>query len=139
MNSNQTEPPLPHVLLAEDDADLGRIICVLLERAGFTVTHTEDGNNAWLLAQNQSFDVFVLDVDLPDLNGIEVCQRLKRIPALKDRPVLLFSGQLDLPEMAKLAGADDFLEKPAGLLLLADRLRTLLEKHRLRPKQPWQK
>jgi CheY-like chemotaxis protein len=122
------QPGVKHAcLLAEDEPELARLIGSMLERASFKVTHTPDGNEAWRLAQTRAFDVVVLDIDLPGLNGLEICQRIKAAPPLAQLPVVLCSGRIDLAEVAKLAGADDYVAKPFEILELADRLKRLLE------------
>jgi CheY-like chemotaxis protein len=118
--------PGARILVAEDDPALARTICLLLERAGFVVTHAADGIDAWQMANTQAFDVALLDVDMPGLTGDEVCRRIKASPALSHLPVVLFSGQEDLETLAAKAGADAFLEKPAGLLRLPTCLKQLL-------------
>jgi len=85
--------------------------------------------------QSQPFDIAVLDIDMPGLTGSEVCKRIKATPALAQLPVVLCSGRMDLPEVAKEAGADDFVEKPTGLLQLAGRLKRLLGPPGLRQKK----
>jgi CheY-like chemotaxis protein len=130
---DEPRPKRACVLAAEDDLDLARLICTMLERGGFAVIHAADGSSAWQLVQNQPFDIVVLDIDMPGLTGIEVCQRIKATLRLAHLPVLLCSGRGDLAEVAKQAGADDFLEKPAGLLQLVSRLEKLLAPNGLRP------
>jgi CheY-like chemotaxis protein len=116
------------ILLAEDDANLAPVLCELLERAGFQVVHAADGLETWRLALSVPFDIVILDVDMPGINGIEVCRRIKSAPALAQLPVLLCSGGHDLDTMAKQAGADGHVEKPAGLSELVMRLNALLLK-----------
>lgn len=136
VDSDELDQPAPKracVLAAEDDLDLARMICAILEHHGFVVTHATNGIDAWRLVQDQSFDLVLLDIDMPGLTGIEVCQRIKSTPRLAHLPVVLCSGRLDLPEAAGQAGANDFVEKPSGLLQLVDRLEKLLPG--LRPKK----
>jgi CheY-like chemotaxis protein len=123
------------VLAAEDDPDLASVIRAVLERGGFIVTHAANGAEAWRLVQNQSFDIALLDIDMPGLTGIEVCRRIKATPNLAHIPVVLCSGRLDLSGAALEAGADDFVEKPTGVLHLVGRLEKLLVRPGLRPKQ----
>jgi len=123
------------VLAAEDDPGLASVIRAVLERGGFIVTHATDGAEAWRLVQNQSFDIALLDVDMPGLTGIEVCRRIKATPNLAHLPVVLCSGRLDLSAAAFEAKADDFVEKPTGLVNLVGRLEKLLVRSGLRPKQ----
>jgi CheY-like chemotaxis protein len=131
---DQTAPKRAFVLAAEDDPEIARLVCALLERDGFMVTHAPNGLEAWKLVQSQPFDVAVLDIDMPGLTGSEVCKRIKATPALAQLPVVLCSGRMDLAEVAKQSGADDFVEKPTGLLQLAGRIKRLLGPPALRPK-----
>jgi len=131
---DQTAPKRAFVLAAEDDPEIARLVCALLEHDGFTVTHAPNGLEAWKLVQSQPFDIAVLDIDMPGLTGSEVCKRIKATPDLAQLPVVLCSGRMDLSEVAKQAGADDFVEKPTGLLQLATRLKRLLGPPGLRPK-----
>jgi CheY-like chemotaxis protein len=129
LNPDELNHPLwgrVRVLLAEDDSKLASFLCELLERSDFQVVHAADGLETWRLVQHQSFDIVILDVDMPGLNGIEVCRRIKSAPALAQLPVLLCSGGHDLDAMTKQAGADGHVTKPAGLSQLVTRLNGLL-------------
>ncbi len=100
------------------------------------MTHAADGRIAWKLVRNQCFDAVLLDVDMPGLDGAEVCRRIRSAPLLMHLPVILCSGRLDLPELAKQARADDFVEKGAGFMHLAARINRLLLPLKSRPKLP---
>ena len=131
---DQPRPKRACVLAAEDEVELARLLCALLERAGFIVVSAADGLEAWRLVQNQCFDVVVLDVDMPGLSGLEVCRRIRSAPMLARLPVFLCSGRPDLAELTSQVGADDFVAKPAGLLQLPERISRLLGPPRLRAK-----
>ena len=122
------------MLVSEDEAEVARLFCALLERGGFITFHAPNGLMARRFMQDQVFDVVILDVDMPSLGGIEVCQSIRSEPRLAHLPVVLCSGRLDLAELAKNIGADDFIKKPSGLLQLADRITLLLGTFGLRPK-----
>lgn len=131
---DQPRPKRACVLAAEDELELARLLCAMLEREGFVLVHAPDGLEAWRLLQNQYFDVVVLDVDMPGLSGLEVCRRIRAAPMLAHLPVILCSGRTDLAELTAQIGADDYVEKPAGLLQLAERINRLLGLRGLRPK-----
>lgn len=133
---DQPAPKHACILAAEDDLDLARLIGAMLEQGGFIVTHAANGTEAWRLVQQQPFDLVLLDIDMPGLTGIEVCQRIKATPRLAHLPVVLCSGRVDLPAAARQADADDFVEKPAGLLHLVGRLEKLLAATGLRQTTP---
>ncbi len=114
-----------HILLVEDDQPLVRIITKSLSQSGFEVDVATDGEQGLAKAREGGHDVMVLDIQLPKLNGIEVCQ------ALRDErnavPILMLTARSAVPDrIAGLdAGADDYLSKPFSLGELAARLRAL--------------
>jgi CheY-like chemotaxis protein len=101
--------PRQHRALVVDDTDDSRELAVIvLERAGFAVTAAATGAEALRLADTAGADVIVLDVSLPDLDGFEVCQRLKADPTTQVIPVLFLSAvYTDLD--AKVRGRDGCL------------------------------
>ena len=113
-------------LLAEVEPVLARLMCILLKRSHFSVTHTADGHEAWHLAQTRRFCIAVLDIDLPGMGGVELCHHIKATPELI-MPVVLCSDRADLPQAAKQAEADAYIEKPCGLLKMASQLHCLLD------------
>jgi DNA-binding response OmpR family regulator len=113
------------ILLVEDERSFARAVCRGLEAEGFVVELAEDGHNGLRLATDRSYDVVVLDIMLPGLNGYRVCA------ALRERgrwtPVLMLTakdGELDEAE-ALDTGADDYLTKPFSFVVLVARLRAL--------------
>ena len=114
------------VLVVEDDPGVAAVERMLLEQAGFTVLLANNGTTGWEMAQRHLPAAVVLDVDLPGLNGCEVCRRLKESPATRHLPVLICSGNPNAREQARQAGADDFLAKAEDVILLAPRVLRLL-------------
>jgi two-component system, OmpR family, response regulator RegX3 len=107
------------VLLVEDDRSLARELVTALTRHGMVVTHVLTGREALRTTSGQS--VVLLDLTLPDLDGTEVCRRLRSISAV---PIVVLSaraGETDRVEALDL-GADDFLVKPFGLRELIARI-----------------
>lgn len=116
----------PIVLVVEDSADVAEVERLLLERAGFVVVVIETGLSGLTFAQSQLPAAIVLDVDLPDIDGLEICRRLKGDPSTRRIPVLVCSGNSDACEGARKAGADGFLAKPGEVAQLAARVLELL-------------
>ena len=114
------------ILIADDESDVAEVIRMVLERAEFVVALARDGIDAWRLVQEQPFAAVILDVDMPGLNGIEVCRRIKTTPRLADLPVLICSGRSDLADAARSAGAIGFIAKGSSLLDLPEKLRRVL-------------
>jgi two-component system, OmpR family, response regulator len=116
------------LLLAEDDAILADALKLQLEGAGYTVEHAPNGAVADYLLHRHAFDIAVLDVGLPMMDGIGVLRHVRQTqPAL---PVLLLSARdaLDDRVAGLQAGADDYVTKPFDLPELLARLQALLRR-----------
>jgi two-component system, sensor histidine kinase and response regulator len=111
LDPNGGTQPL-HILVADDDRGILRTVAAALKAAGYSVAAAADGAEALAMADERSPDLAIIDLRMPQLDGLEVLRRLKA--AAPVRPVLVFSGCDDLEE--KIAafdgGADDFIEKP---------------------------
>ena len=116
------------ILVVEDDKRLAATLRRGLEAEGFSVDNALDGEQgAWLASEN-SYDVIVLDIMLPLLNGFQVCAQLRE--AGNWTPILMLTakdGELDEAE-ALDTGADDYLSKPFSYVVLLARLRALLRR-----------
>jgi adenylate cyclase len=123
------------ILLAEDSALLRKVIVQILHMLGYTnVTEAVDGQIALDLLAQQEFDLVLLDIEMPRVNGFEVLAALKKNPALRHLPVIVVSGldRLDAVVRCIELGAEDFLPKPANSVLLGARVGASLERKRLR-------
>jgi excisionase family DNA binding protein len=118
------------VLLVDDDTELVELMTKVLEEDGrFEVRVANNGFDAGMMVKDYQPDLIVLDVMLPDINGKEVCHRVRADQALEDVRILCISGMVeeDKIQELKLSGADDFLHKPFDIEELIDRMCGLLE------------
>ena len=103
------------ILVVDDDVDLVELITDVLERDGrFETRSVNNGFDAGMMVKDYRPDLIVLDVMLPDINGKEVCHRVRADPAMEDVRIICISGLIeeDKVQELKLAGADDFVRKP---------------------------
>ncbi len=116
------------VLIVDDDADIVRSLRRGLELAGFDVATADGGDLADQLLRTDPPDAVVLDVRMPQPDGIEVCRRLRTRG--EDLPVLMLSALEDVDDRIRglAAGADDYVVKPFALAELELRLRALLRR-----------
>ena len=118
------------VLLVDDDVELVELMTKVLEEDGrFEVRVATTGFDAGMLVKEYRPDMLVLDVMLPDINGKEVCQRVRADNTMEDVRILCISGMIedDKIQELRLSGADDFLHKPFDIEELIDRMCGLLE------------
>ena len=110
------------ILLVEDDEDLGEIVKYNLEKEGFKVDWVLDGETALEKVNRSLYDLIILDIMLPKIDGIEVCRRIRE--RTKDIPVIMLTALSD--EKTKITsfnyGADDYLTKPFSIRELIARI-----------------
>ena len=122
-------------VLVVDDNEINRdVLSRRLERQGYAVAVAEDGHQALEMLATQRFDLVLLDIMMPKLNGYQVLQRLKTDPVLRDIPVIMISALDDLDSVVRCIemGAEDYLPKPFNPVLLRARINACLDKKRLR-------
>ena len=118
------------LLIVDDDQELVELMSDTFARDGrFEIKTANNGFDAGMLVKEFRPDLVVLDIMLPDINGKEVCQRVRADSALEDVRILCISGMIedDKIQELRLAGADDFMQKPFQVERLLDRCCELLD------------
>jgi DNA-binding response OmpR family regulator len=116
------------VLLVEDEIDIVSPLVQALEREGYSVEHAVTGHEALTMVKDDEPDLVVLDLGLPDIDGLEVCRQLRE-SGFEGGVLMLTGRSRELDRVVGLdAGADDYLAKPFGLAELLARLRALLRR-----------
>ena len=103
------------ILAVDDNPAFNYAICHTLRQAGYECLNAQTGSGAISVAENGRPDLVLLDINLPDVNGFEVCRRLKSNPKTQDIPVVFLSAaqtSAHAKEMGKSVGADGFLFAP---------------------------
>jgi len=114
-----------HLLLVDDDEMIRMLAAESLQHAGFTVSEAGDGAAALRLIKEQDFDLLLLDVVMPGIDGYAVCQTIRQSARGQWLPIMMLTGLNDTEsiERAYAAGATDFVTKPINWLLLTQRVR----------------
>ncbi|MFN7293162.1 MAG: response regulator transcription factor [Lysobacteraceae bacterium] len=125
------DDPAGLILVVEDNRNLSEMMVEYLEARGFGVDYAGDGHDGYRLAVDNSYDVIVLDLMLPRMDGIELCRKLRN-EAKKSTPVLMLTARDTLQDkvIGLDAGADDYLVKPFAIQELEARLRALIRRDR---------
>jgi DNA-binding response OmpR family regulator len=133
--SGRREPPAPssdtrrRVLLIEDDGDIAEAITYQLEKVGLQVRVARTGEEG-LEAARKGVDLVLLDLNLPGMDGLEVCRMIRRQPATAHVPIIIVSARADEIDrvLGLEMGADDYVVKPFSLKELAARAKVALRR-----------
>ncbi|CUK10517.1 Adenylate cyclase [Ruegeria denitrificans] len=129
---------LTGTILVVDDVEANRaLLARRLEREGHAVRTADGGYSALQKMSQQAFDLVLLDLMMPDINGYDVLRRLKESEDLRDIPVIMISALDEIEGVARCieVGAEDYLPKPFNPILLQARIRAALEKNQWRARE----
>jgi CheY-like chemotaxis protein/tRNA A-37 threonylcarbamoyl transferase component Bud32 len=133
----QRESGGARILVVDDVEDNREVLRRRLSREGYAVECAANGREALTRIAAAPFDLVLLDVLMPEVDGYAVLEQLKSNPATRDIPVIMISALDDMPSVVRCIerGAEDFLPKPFDAVLLRARISACLEKKRLRDKE----
>ena len=105
------------ILIVEDEEKLASNLAAKLRAEGYDVYTTHDGESGWELAQSEAFDLFVLDIMLPGLDGLSLCRMIRNDSKAADVPIIMLTARgTEVDKIVGLeSGADDYVVKPFGL------------------------
>ncbi len=114
------------ILAVDDSASMRQMVSFTLKGAGHQVTEASDGVEALKIAEGQSMDLVLSDVNMPNMNGIDLCAKLRQLPAYKFTPILMLTTEStgDKKMAGKSAGATGWIVKPFN----PDQLLTTIKK-----------
>jgi phosphate regulon transcriptional regulator PhoB len=122
----------PRVLIVEDEPDIRDLLVFHLEREGYQVTKSKTGPEALRSARSSPPDLVLLDIMLPEMDGLEVCRRLRQDPATQGLPIVMLTARGDEVDriLGLELGADDYVVKPFSPRELVARIRAVLRRTR---------
>lgn len=120
------------ILLIDDDPDSVRLLSLMLSPEGYQIVTARNGQEGLRLAAQERPDLIIIDVMMPDMDGFEVCRRVRQTAGISDTPILMLSARARVDDKIEglRAGATDYLAKPASRKDLLARVEAILQTHR---------
>jgi DNA-binding response OmpR family regulator len=130
--------PAPRVLVVEDERNIRELVCLHLGLEGYTCESLANGQEALARTERERFDLLVLDLMIPGLDGLSLCRAVRRGGHNHDVPILMLTARREENDkvLGLETGADDYLTKPFGVRELVARARALLRRPRRQAAAP---
>lgn len=115
------------ILIVDDEPDVLKLAAFRLKRWGYEILTASDGQIGLEVIQNEKPDLVLLDLRLPNMDGVDVCKKVKNDEALKHIPIILFTATADIAvaETAKEVGADGYIVKPFEPEQLLEKIKSI--------------
>lgn len=128
-------PHAARIILIDDDSGLRQLVVTMLDRVGHQTWTAETGVEGLEMMKDEDFDLLILDLMLPDMDGFEVLERVRKVDRWEKLPVLILSARADTEAIARgfQLGADGYVTKPYMARSLTERVATLLAQGRKKP------
>jgi two-component system, OmpR family, alkaline phosphatase synthesis response regulator PhoP len=122
-----------NILIIEDDRDIRELIDYNLSKEGFKTNCVSDGESAIKITKSKTFDLCLLDLMLPDIDGLEICKTFKRDSRLAAMPIIMVTAKGEESDIVigLEMGADDYITKPFSPKVLIARIKTVLKRKKL--------
>ena len=129
------QPERPSVLVIEDEARIRELVALHLQLEGLVPVEATDGDSGLSLARARKFDLIILDLMLPGLDGMTICRAIRRESLNAETPILMLTARREESDkvLGLDSGADDYLTKPFGIRELLARIRALLRRGHTSP------
>ncbi len=128
MDAHQIEPKERSILIVDDNPQNIQLVASHLKEEGYRISFSQSGKDALQKVQNAAFDLILLDIMMPEMDGYEACTRIKEVPEYKDAPIIFLTAKIDKESIVKgfEVGAVDYVVKPFHAAELLARIRTHL-------------
>ena len=127
------------ILIIEDDEDIVELLKHYLEKENFALEHASDGFSALKRAQTEDFDLIILDIMLPEMDGLEVCRELRSTPRTSSLPIIMLTARTEETDRIEglEMGADDYVTKAFSPKEVVARVKAVLR--RVERRTEWEK
>ncbi|MCK5862362.1 MAG: response regulator transcription factor [Candidatus Hydrogenedentes bacterium] len=127
-----TKSPKPHILVVEDEEDILELVSYNLKKEGYRVTRAMSGEKALQSVEDEPPQLILLDLMLPEIDGLEVCRRIKRNPETATIPIVMLTAKGEESDIVAglEQGADDYITKPFSPRVLIARIHAVLRRNR---------